>query len=163
MGQSTCPMSRARALAAAILLVFYGAVGARQPAVRATVVLPVTADSVAAAAGLPDAHASTLLLHLTRVLHEAPTGQDREADRRRQAVRQALWIKSDKPGEPLPLPLDPSIWRDTILQQRVDDKYLVSAILGDRREALLYYGLSALDDETLAWLGPDRKALTHLR
>ena len=63
----------------------------------------------------------------------------------------------------MPLPLDPGIWRETILQQQVPDRQLVAAILDDRRAALLYHGLAALDDETLAWLGPDRETLLHVR
>ena len=63
----------------------------------------------------------------------------------------------------MPLPLDPGIWRETILQQPVPDRQLVAAILDDRRAALLYHGLAALDDETLAWLGPDRETLLQVR
>jgi hypothetical protein len=156
-------MHRARALAAAGLIVFYGAVGARQPAVRVAVPLPVPAEALAAAAELPSPDLPTLLLHLTRVLHGAPRGGQVETARRQQAVGLALSTPQQKAGEPVPLPLDPSIWRDTILERTVPDEELVAAIISDRRAALLYYGLSALNDETLAWLGPDRATLEHLR
>ena len=39
---------------------------------------------------------------------------------------------------------------------------LIGAILSDRSTALVYHGLAALDDETLAWLGPDRDLLAFL-
>ena len=63
----------------------------------------------------------------------------------------------------MPLPLDPSIWRDSILQRQVPDNELIPAIFADRSTALLYHGLAALDDETLAALGPDRETLQQLR
>jgi hypothetical protein len=156
-------MSRARGLAVAGLIVFYGAVGARQPAVRVAVSLPVPASAIAASAGLPSSDTATLLLNLTRVLYQAPLGQSASADKRRRAVREVMFTRQEKPGEQVPLPLDPSIWRETILGIRGDDKYLVPAIVNDRRASLLYYGLSALDDATLAWLGPDRATLQHVR
>ena len=156
-------MFRARALAVAVLIVFYGAVGARQPAVRGAVQLPVPAATIAAAADLPSPEPATLLLHLTRAVYDEPTGKNAGADKRRDAVRNALWAQQVEPGEPVPLPLDPSIWRDTILQQATEDRHLVATIFADRPAALLYYGLSAFDDETLGWLGPDRETLLHLR
>ena len=61
--------------------------------------------------------------------------------------------------ETVPLPLDPSVWREAILGRQVPDNQLIAAILSERSTALLYHGLAALDDETLAALGPDREAL----
>jgi hypothetical protein len=152
-------MSRARALAVAVLLVSYGAVGARQPAVRAAVPLPVPAHVIAAAAGLPSSDPSTLLLHIIRLVFDSPDS----GTARRTAIRNALRTPDEKTADVVPLPLDPAIWRETILQQQIPDRELVAAILSDRRAALLYYGLAALDDETLAWLGPDRETLLHVR
>ena len=63
----------------------------------------------------------------------------------------------------VPLPLDTSIWRETILGYPIKDSELAATILSDRSTALLYYGLAALDDDTLGWLGPDRETLLHLR
>ena len=65
-------------------------------------------------------------------------------------------------GETVPLPLDASIWRETLLQRQVPDNQIIGAILSDRNTALLYHGLAGLDDETLAWLGPERETLRHL-
>ena len=156
-------MPRARALAVAVLLLSYGAVGARQPAVRAALPLPVPATVIAAAAGLPSSDPSTLLLHVIRVAFGSQAGPASEDGARRAAIRKALRTPDGKTADTVPLPLDPGIWRETILQQPVPDRELVAAILDDRRAALLYHGLAALDDETLAWLGPDRETLLHVR
>ena len=156
-------MARRRAFAVAILLLSYGAVGARQPAVRAALPLPVPAMSLAAAVGLHSSDPSTLLLHIIRLVYESPDGQGADGGNPRAALRQALAAADPKATDVVPLPLDPSIWRETILERQVADRDLVAAILNDRRIGLLYHGLSALDDETLAWLGPDRETLQLLR
>jgi hypothetical protein len=156
-------MPRARALSIAVLLLSYGAVGARQPAVRAALPLPAPAPVVGAAAFLPSSDPSTLLLHIVRVLYGPGVGPASEEEARRAAIRTALGKRDGKTADVVPLPLDPVIWRETILQQAVPDRELVAAILNDRRAALLYHGLAALDDETLAWLGPDRETLLHVR
>jgi len=155
-------MAGRRAVAVAVLLLSYGAVGARQPAVRAALPLPVPAASLAAAVGLHASDPSTLLLHIIRLVNESPDGQGAGGGKRLAALRQVLAADS-KATDVVPLPLDPSIWRETILEQQVADRHLVAAILNDRRIGLLYHGLSALDDETLAWLGPDRETLQVLR
>ncbi len=156
-------MSRVKTLLVIVLLFSYGAVGARQPAVRGEVRLPVPAQSIAAALGLSVANRSTLLLEITRLVYDTNDVNSPRVRELRTALRVALWNRKDEPGETVPLPLDPSIWRDTLLQQQIADKDMVAAIVGDRRASLMYHGLSALDDETLAWLGPDRETLLQLR
>jgi hypothetical protein len=66
-------------------------------------------------------------------------------------------------GERVPLPLTPDIWRNVILGAGTADHALVSAILQDRTAALVYYGLSALDADTLRWVAADRSTLLHFR
>ena len=156
-------MPRARALAVAILLLSYGAVGARQPAVRAALPLPVPSRALADAAALTSSDPSTLLLHVIRAVFGSQSGGASEDGARRAAIRKALRTPNDTTADTVPLPLDPGIWRETILQQQVPDRQLAAAILDDRRAALLYHGLAALDDETLAWLGPDRETLLQMR
>jgi hypothetical protein len=146
-----------------ILLLSYGAVGARQPAVRSALPLPVPAGSIATALGLPSADTATLLLHAIRLAYGEPDKPGSPGDRRRAKLQQVLWAPGDPTTDSVPLPLDPSIWRETLLQTKVADDRFVAAILADRRAALLYHGLFALDDDTLAWLGPDRDTLLHLR
>ena len=65
-------MCRGRALAVAVLLLSYGAVGARQPAVRVSLPLPLPASDLAAAAGVPVPDPATLLLEVVRILYDAP-------------------------------------------------------------------------------------------
>jgi hypothetical protein len=77
-------------------------------------------------------------------------------------LRDVVLAAQAKGGETVPLPLDPSIWRDTLLQRQVPDDRIIGAILSDRSTALLYHGLAGLDDETLAWLGPERDTLRQL-
>ena len=67
-----------------------------------------------------------------------------------------------RPSQTVPLPLDASIWRETLLQPQLSQNQIIGAILADRSTALLYHGLAGLDDETLAWLGPERETLRHL-
>jgi hypothetical protein len=154
-------MPRARALAIAVLLLSYGSVGARQPAVRSAVPLPVPARVLAAAAGLPPGDSSALLLHVVRIMFDSPEGA--VSEKRRAGIRSAMWMSGRKTTDKVALPLDPSIWRETILERQIPDRDLVAAILEDRNASLLYHGLCALDDETLASLGPDQETLRYLR
>ena len=153
-------MPRARSLAVVVLLLSYGAVGARQPAVRSAAPLPSTAETLTRQLKLSSADRSRIVLDIIRLTYDAPGSRDPE-DMRLQSNLLSL-IASATPGETVPLPLNPSIWRDTILQRDVPDARLIGAILSDFRTALVYHGLAALDDETLAWLGPDRDLLAFL-
>ena len=82
--------------------------------------------------------------------------------RQRENLRGALLAAPANAGATVPLPLDASIWRETLLPRPVPDNQIIAAVLSDRRTSLLYYGLAGLDDETLAWLGPERETLRHL-
>src|SRR5262245_14392403 len=151
-------MPRARNLAVVVLLLSYGAVGARQPAVRSAAPLPAPAAALAQQLKLSSTDRSRIVLDIVRLVYDSPGSRDPE-DIRRLNTLQSL-IASATPGETAPLPLDRSIWRDTLLRRDVPDAQLIGAILSDLRTALVYHGLAALDDETLAWLGPDRDLLT---
>ena len=153
-------MNRARVLAVVVLLLSYGAVGARQPAVRVSVPLPAPAAQIADTLGLPSPDRSRVVVDIVRLIFDSPDGNDSGDARLRQRLNALLGSKVR--GELAPLPLDPSIWRDTLLQRQVRDDEILAAVLSDRRTALLYHGLAALDDETLAWLGPDRELLANL-
>src|SRR6266550_5348092 len=158
-------MFRPLAFGGTILLICQCAVAAEKPAVRASVLLPVSAHRLAEALGLASSDASTLLLSVVRLVYE-PKAQDPQGHRVRDALAEVLSERSDATTDVVPLPLGPAIWRDTLLQTPISpasDAGLVFAILRDRRAALLYFGLSALDDETLAWLESDRDTLLHAR
>jgi hypothetical protein len=153
-------MTRVRTLVSIVLLLSYGAVGARQPAVRTSVPLPAPAAQLAEALGLPTADRSRIVVDIIRLIFDSPDGNDASDGRLRTRLHSLM--QAGTPGETAPLPLDPSIWRDTLLVRDVPDQGLFAAILSDRKTALLYHGLAALDDETLAWLGPDRALLADL-
>jgi hypothetical protein len=149
-------------LTVVVLLLSYGAVGARQPAVRTAAPLPIPAADLARTLDVSVVDRGRIMLDAVRILFDAPDGFD-EGDRtRRQQLTRAIASPDRKQGETIPLPLDPSVWRESILQRPASDSDIIAAILTDRRLALLYHGLAALDDETLAWLGPDRETLQHL-
>jgi len=150
----------ARALVVVVLLLSYGAVGARQPAVRMAATLPVPAEQIADALGIASIDRSHFVLDVVRTLFALGLV---EGDlRQRGKLREVLQIPNTGRGEAVPLPLDASIWRETLLQRQVPDDQILGAILADRSTALLYHGLAGLDDETLAWLGPERETLRLL-
>ena len=151
---------RARALVVVVLLLSYGAVGARQPAVRLAVPLPVSAGQIASALDILSIDRGRFVLDVVRTLYG--TGAVEGDSRQRENLRAALASYPSTPGETVPLPLDASIWRETLLPRQVADNQIIATILADRNTALLYHGLAGLDDETLAWLGPERDTLRHL-
>jgi hypothetical protein len=156
-------MGRVRILALVVLLLSYGAVGARQPAVRTTVPLGVPVARLAATLDIADPDRSHILLDVVRIVFDSPDGQDAGDSALRRHLADLFLGASRETRDTVPLPLDPSVWRDTILRRQVPDNQLIAAILSDRSTALLYHGLAALDDETLAALGPDRETLDGLR
>jgi hypothetical protein len=149
-----------RALILVVLLLSYGAVGARQPAVRMAVPLPVPSEEIAQTLEIAAINRGHFVLNVVRTLFA--TGFVEGDITQRTKIRALFDGASGARGETVPLPLDASIWRETILQRQVPDDQIIAAILADRRTALLYHGLAGLDDETLAWLGPERETLQHL-
>ena len=156
-------MVRARAMAVAVLLVSYGALGARQPAVRTSVPLPIAAAQLASALGLDPDDKSQLVVSIVRLVFDSPDGTSVEDHKRRRILTEQFGHPTADVRDRVPLPLDPSIWRETLLTRPLRDPEIIPAILSERTTALLYHGLAALDDDTLAWLGPDRETLLHLR
>ena len=162
-GQSTVATVRARVIALVLILLSYGAVGARQPAVRTSVPLPVPATELAKSLGLDPGDRSQLLISIVRLVFDAPDGLSVEDQKRRTTLMAQLRASPSARGDRVPLPLDVSIWRETLLPRPTDGREIAAAIFSDRSTALLYHGLAALDDDTLGWLGPDRDTLLHLR
>ncbi len=156
-------MVRARIAAVLVLVVSYGALSARQPAVRTSIPLPSSAAQLAASLGLAPTDRNQLLTSIVRVVFDAPDGSNAAIQKRRAVLSSQLKGMAATRLVRVPLPLDTAIWRETILGYPVKDNELAAAILSDRSTALLYYGLASLDDDTLGWLGPDRETLLHLR
>lgn len=120
-------MPRARTLAVVVLLLSYGAVAGRQPAVRTSVPLPAPAAVLAETLGLSVPHRDRIVVDIVRLIFDTPELADPK-DTQLRARLDAL-IASSAPGETAPLPLDPSIWRESILRGNVPDARLLGAIL----------------------------------
>ncbi len=120
--------------------------------------LPVAggADAVAMAAGLDPG------LPAWRVLFEAA--------RRRHGLwgEQAGYATVDEAGARpaagslVALPLAPEAWRRLLGREDLPDDRLALAILADRRSSLLYRGLAAFDESTLAALAAERDGLRRI-
>jgi hypothetical protein len=67
-------------------------------------------------------------------------------------------VRIDVPTETVPVPLLVKAWSESVFQRPVSIAGLFSAVIAERRAALLCHGLAALDDETLQFLA-DRPAL----
>lgn len=83
-------MNRARTLALVVLMLSYGAVGARQPAVRTSAALGVPVARLAETLGITDPDRSHIVLDVVRIAFDAPDGQD-AADTAIKARLQALF------------------------------------------------------------------------
>jgi hypothetical protein len=126
---------------------------------RGSAALPGSIESFSRVIGLESADPSTLLLRTIRLVYGR---SDAQAQRARAALDRFL-DTADPSEDRVPLPFAPEIWTDVILETPIDRHGLLAAILRDRRGALLYYGLSALDDETLGWLAANPTTLVHIR
>ena len=148
---------RARALVVVVLLLSYGAVGARQPAVRLAVPLPAPAAQIAEA---PSRFFDRPRPFRARRRADALRGRPRR--RRSSTARQAetgaprfrtTWRNRSSSARHF------NLAGDAAARVRFPTIRSLTAILSDRSTALLYHGLAGLDDETLAWLGPERDTL----
>jgi hypothetical protein len=64
--------------------------------------------------------------------------------------------------EIVPVPLNAGWWSDHVFHRRVTRDELVAAIASDRNAALICYGLTALDDETLAFFDDHGSLVSRL-
>lgn len=98
------------------------------------------------------------LLALIRQLHVG-RGRPEQIDASiATASRQA------RPGqaEPVPALLPADVWRRAVFGRDIPEEQLAGAILRDRKASFLYYGLFALDDETLSYLASSPGLLATL-
>jgi len=159
---------RAAWLAVALSLGSASATVAREDVVRTSVPLPGGAAALSAALGATRPFdRAFVLLDAIRMVHENPPGESARTDdlrRRLRAHAAALAsprIRRDQ-AETIPLPLTPRIWSDVVFGRPLGDADVALAIADDRNAALLYTGLAALDDETLAFMAGRRDLLTAL-
>jgi len=117
-------------------------------------------DALGASAGLPPG------LPAWRVFYEAARRRHgvwgEETSRTEPGRTGGAGPENARPGEVVPLPLAPGVWRELIGRADLEDEDLALAILADRRSALLYRGLAALDEPTLSALAARPEALREI-
>lgn len=156
-------MALARVAAVLGLLLSASSGGAQPAPARGAIPIPVTASELAAVVDSGNPHRSLLLLDVVRILFDAPDSPQSTSGKLRARMLELLRSAPPASKATVPLPLPPAVWRHGILERNVPDGELIAAIFETRDTALLYYGLSALDTETLAWLIDDREALAIVR
>ncbi len=124
------------------------------------VLVPGGRDVVASMLGIrPAPDAPRFASELVRVLYALPL--DRNAEAIRNIARfQAAVPTLGTEGERVPIPLTAAFWTTLLDRGDVAPAGLLAAILSDRAAALLCYGLSGLDDETLEYVA-DHPDLTR--
>src|SRR5262245_33197330 len=138
-------------LAVLSLLSIPGAASGQAPAARGAIALPVPAAELASALGLASARPSTVVGDAVRLVYASGDAHNRQHPAA-EALARVLDGGVVAASDVVPLPLAPAVWRDVILASPVSDDRLIAAILRDRGAALMYLGLSALDEETLTWM-----------
>jgi len=123
-------------------------------AIWSSVSIPGPIDALRDAAGiLTRVERTRVLLEVARLAYSVPPERDQKVARARNRVI-ALASSAPKAWDfAVPLPLPAQAWLEVVFQGKVQAADLGAAILRDERAALVYHGLFALDDETLAYLG----------
>src|SRR3954463_10926971 len=99
-----------------------------------------------------------LLPELARLLYSPPST-------RRALVDSLHASKLDAASQPpvlVPVPLPAHVWSSAVFHRSVSREQLVTAILTDRRAALLGRGLAGLDDETLEYVAQHPAIVSYL-
>jgi hypothetical protein len=112
---------------------------------RGTAAFPSSIEALSTALVLGHSDPATVLLRAIRLVYGKSESSGQHA---RQALSCVLQKSAAGGTERVPLPLTLQLWSDVIHRAAVDDRSVVRAILTDRSASLLYYGVSALDDET---------------
>ena len=117
-----------------------------------------------------------LELRTRQEIYLVAVGISSQAARRREALAEvgidadsiALRLSAGEtvsfeiPHESAPFPLPPPVWAEVVFGGPVPKHALFHAIMSDRKAALLYYGLSALNDRTLSFLASHPNLLGRL-
>jgi hypothetical protein len=124
--------------------------------------VPVSATTAGQARALgldPAGDRARFLAEFTRLLHSRPFDR---------ATRVPAWADPPASGSAsgaailVPVPLSAAIWTRAVFARPVAREGLVEAIAADRGASLLAHGLTALDDETLAFLERETAILSIL-
>jgi hypothetical protein len=160
-------------LAMSVLLPAGGVSAARPPrpappeAATASLTIPGGTAALADAAGVdPTIPRARVLLTIIRALYELPDGFSPAADARRQRFADYLKQLSDssesgrlRGDDTVPLPLPEAVWPKVPDRAPGRRGSLLERIVGNRPAALAYYGLSAMDESTRAFLAASPDAL----
>ena len=145
-----------------LLLAFSAAHPLMAAPVSEQVPVPAAISAIAETLGLPPAaFRASFVAELTRMVYSPTEIGSREviADLRAHA-RDPRGAAAD--AVLVPIPLTTEIWSRAILRRAVQPSDLLTAIISDRRAALVCHGLAGLDDETLSYLADHPAVLTDL-
>jgi hypothetical protein len=150
----------ARLAVIAIVLGWWVAVGSAQAPDWTDLPLPGGRSTLLPALGLsPELPRALVLSEIVRVTHASRDPRSRPV----KIVAEYFLSPPSSGDELVPVPLAPSVWRSQILPNApADDRQLLGAVLGNRRAALLAYGLMGVDAETLSAIGADPTLLRRL-
>ena len=120
-----------------------------------------------AAEARPVPDRARFVAELARVIYSQPsTGpySNEPIKRRIAALFADAGQRSDAPraGDTVPIPLSAALWSQAVFHRPIDRRDLAGAILTDRSAALLCYGLSGMDDETLEFFAAHPSLLGRL-
>jgi hypothetical protein len=159
-------------MALAVALACVPSASAAEPGAMAPMseaLLPGGITALLGAADIPDQpDPVTAMLAFVRVAHgfdstpSARALQYLDAIERVQAASPGVPGRADAGSTVVPLPLSAEVWITAVFRRPIPFDRLATAILRDRRAALLYYGLMALDDDTLTFLGNHPALLTAI-
>lgn len=145
------PLGRLVALALSFGTAVTVAAGATPPGSQALVTEIPLPGGIAALLRAVDAPGSadpaTAMLAFVRAVHAGRTGPAAKLLAYFDAAR-GQSVRTDM----VPLPLSPEVWTSAVLRRKVPRSQLADAIFSDQKASLVYHGLMALDDETLAYI-----------
>ena len=156
-------MPRALLLCTTIVAAFELQLAAASPNLVDVPVPPAVA-TLAVRIGIdPATDASRFVPEITRILHSPGEGRQPLLEwLRAQRGGATQDVAPGAAGVRVPLPLAAETWSRAIFHRAVSESALLTAILSDRRAALLCHGLFGLDDETLDYLASHPALLTML-
>jgi hypothetical protein len=166
-------------LASIVFTTIVAAFHVQVAAAEAVSAIDVSEDVPVAAGTLTLAHAAGLaappdrarfVADIARVLYSGADSGRASSDALARALQAAQNSPQDRradaadaaPLDFVPVPLTTTIWSAAVFHRRVPASALVTAILANRRAALLCHGLAALDDSTLAFLADHPDVITRL-
>lgn len=111
----------------------------------------------------PERDRARFLSELTRLLYTPPAGRNPEIDSQLRAdARPPRSMAPALSTLTVPVPLTAAAWSRAVFRREVPADELLSAIVADRKAALLGHGLAALDDETLEYFAREPLVLQRL-